>query len=115
MSLQPPYSPAIRAGDLCFVSCQLGIDLGGESVESFELEFRQMIANLSRALEGEGLGLEHLVKTTVFLQEIEDYGVMNDLYGEIIPAPYPSRSVIAVVGLPRGARIGIEAVAHGGA
>jgi len=107
-----PYSQVVRAGDLLFVAGQPGIDPGTGSVPdgSFEAEARIAFENLGRVLGAAGSGLGRVVKTTVFLAAADDFAVMNGLYAEFFPDSPPVRST-PIVGLPRGLRISIEAIA----
>jgi 2-iminobutanoate/2-iminopropanoate deaminase len=109
-----PYTPIVRAGDWLVVSGQVGIS-GGELVRGgMEAELRQALANLQTLLEGEGASLADVVKTTVFLRHIDDYGPMNDVYVEVFGDHRPARSAVAVAGLPLGAMVEVEAWAHVG-
>lgn len=114
MNTAVPYSPAFRAGDFVFISGQIGIDANGELADGFDAQFRQAIANLRAILEDNGLGPEHIAKTTVFLTDFSDYPIMNDIYGEVMYAPYPARAALGVLELPRGASVEIEAIAYAG-
>jgi 2-iminobutanoate/2-iminopropanoate deaminase len=107
-----PYSHAVRAGDLLFVSGQPGIDpdTGEVPAGGFEAEARQAFANLRRVLEAAGASLDRVVKTTVFLVSAEDFPALNALFGEFFPTAPPTRAT-PIVGLPRQLRISIEAVA----
>lgn len=107
-----PYSQAVRAGDLVFVSGQPGLDpSSGEVPEGgFEAEATMALRNLRQVLEAAGLGLDRIVKTTVFLTSVDDFVTMNRLYGEAFPVAPPTRAT-PVVALPRGLRISIEAIA----
>lgn len=112
-----PYSQAIRAGDLVFTAGQLGIDpvtgsLVGEDVAA---QAERALLNLGAILEAAGSGLDRLVKVTVFLAEIGDWPAVNEVYGRLVPQPFPARSAFAVKALPLGARVEIEAVAVAGA
>lgn len=108
-----PYSQAIRAGGLVFTAGQLGIDpssgaLVGDDVTA---QARQALRNLAAILDAAGSGLDHAVKTTVFLADIGDWPAVNEVYAEVVPEPFPARSAFAVKDLPRGAKVEIEAVA----
>jgi 2-iminobutanoate/2-iminopropanoate deaminase len=107
-----PYSQVVRAGDLLFVSGQPGIDPATGSVPDggFGAEARMAFENLGRVLDAAGSGLGRVVKTTVFLASPDDFPTMNALYGEFFPDSPPVRST-PIVGLPRGLRISIEAIA----
>ena len=108
-----PYSPAVRAGELLFVAGQVGLDPATGSVPdgSFEAEARQAFLNLRTIVEAAGAGLERVVKTTVFLGSAEDFATMNRLFAEFFPSAPPVRST-PIVGLPRGFRFAIDAVAY---
>jgi len=107
-----PYSQAIRAGEFVFVSGQLGLkpddeSIGGGIVEQTEQIFR----NLRAILEEAGSGLDSLVKTTVFLIDLDDFGAMNEVYASHVGSSPPARATVQVAALPSGARIEIEAIA----
>ena len=103
-----PYRPIVRAGELLICSGQLGIR-DGSLLGGLDSQFRQAVANLSALLEGEGASLADVVKTTVFLADIEDYVAMNKAYLDCFAAPLPARSAFAVAALPRAALVEIEA------
>lgn len=107
-----PYSPVVRAGDLLFVSGQVGVVDGKIAPGGVSAETRQALANLASVLEGEGASLADVVKTTVFLRHMRDFGLMNDVYAEVMGENRPARSTVAVVELPAVALVEIEAVAH---
>ena len=108
-----PYSLGIRAGHFVFCSGQLGLDPAtGNLVEGgVEAETRQALTNLSAILQGAGSGLENVVKTTVFLRDINDFVRMNTVYAEFFKSDPPARSAFQVAALPRSAAVEIEAVA----
>ena len=108
-----PYSQAIRTGDLVFTAGQLGIDSStGELVgPDIASQAEAALGNLASILEAAGSGLDGLVKVTVFLADIGEWPAVNEVYGRIVPEPYPARSAFAVKDLPKGARVEIEAVA----
>ena len=108
-----PYSQAIRAGDLVFTAGQLGLDpVSGEFAgPDVGAQTDQALRNLGAILEAAGTGLDRLVKVTVFLADIAEWPTVNEVYGRLVPEPFPARSAFAVRDLPRGARIEIEAVA----
>lgn len=112
-----PYSQAIRAGDLVFTAGQLGIDPATGSLvgEDVAAQAERALQNLGAILEAGGSGLDRLVKVTVFLAEIGDWPAVNEVYGRLVPQPFPARSAFAVRALPLGARVEIEAVAVAGA
>jgi 2-iminobutanoate/2-iminopropanoate deaminase len=108
-----PYSQAIRAGDLVFVSGQLALrpdhaEIVGDSIEE---QTEQVIANLRAILEAAGSGLDRLVKTTVYLADLGDFAGMNEVYARHVGEVPPARATIEVSALPSGAKVEIEAVA----
>ena len=109
-----PYSQAIAAGAYIFASGQIGLDpltgeLAGPSVEE---QTRQVMANLAAVLAAAGSVFADVVKTTIFLVDMNDFAAVNAVYGESFEgAPPPARSTVAVAGLPRGARVEIDAIA----
>lgn len=109
-----PYNQAIRVGDLVFVAGQLGVSLEtGELAGSSAAEqTEQVMRNLAAILEAAGSSLDRLVKTTVFLVDLADFAAMNDVYARHVGDRPPARSTVEVAGLPTGARVEIEAVAH---
>lgn len=108
-----PYSPAIRVGNLLFISGQIPIDpatgalVGGDITAQTE----RVMRNLAALLEAAGLGFEHVVRTTVFLADIGEFGAMNECYARFVSDPPPARSTVQVARLPRDARIEIDAIA----
>ncbi len=108
-----PYSQAIRIDSLVYTAGQVGIDPAtGELVPgAVEEQTRQVLNNLSNMLQAAGSGLEHVVKTTVFLKDMNDFAKMNAIYAEFLGQNPPARSTVAVAGLPKGALVEIEAVA----
>jgi 2-iminobutanoate/2-iminopropanoate deaminase len=108
-----PYSQAIRAGDLVFVSGQLALRPGDKELSggSIAEQTEQVFANLRAILEQAGSGLDRLVKTTVFLQDLGDFAGMNEVYAKHVGDEPPARSTVEVAKLPSGALVEIEAVA----
>jgi 2-iminobutanoate/2-iminopropanoate deaminase len=107
------YSQAIRAGELVFTAGQLGVDpaTGEFAAPDVAGQAERALANIAAILEAAGSGLDRLVKVTVFLADIGDWPALNEVYGRVVPEPYPARSAFAVRDLPKGARVEIEAVA----
>ena len=108
-----PYSQGIQADDLVFTAGQLGIvpgtkEFAGPDIES---QTRQALENLKAVLEAGSSCLKHVVKTTVFLQDIGEFSRMNTVYAEFFPEDPPARSAVQVAALPLGGRVEIEAVA----
>jgi 2-iminobutanoate/2-iminopropanoate deaminase len=112
-----PYSLGVRVGEMVFSAGQIGIDpQSGEVVSGgIEAETRQALLNLQAVLEAAGASLENVVKTTVFLRDINEFGRMNDVYAEFFTAKPPARSAVQVAALPRGVAVEIEAIAVLGA
>jgi 2-iminobutanoate/2-iminopropanoate deaminase len=108
-----PYSQAIRAGDLVFVSGQLALRPGEKQLTGGSIgeQTEQVFANLRAILEQAGSSLDRLVKTTVFLQSLDDFAGMNEVYARHVGEQPPARSTVEVAKLPSGALIEIEAVA----
>jgi 2-iminobutanoate/2-iminopropanoate deaminase len=108
-----PYSVGMKAGHLVFCSGQVGMDQAtGNLVEGgVEAETRQALVNLSNILAAAGSSLERVVKTTVFLRDMNDFARMNAVYAEFFPVDPPARSTFQVAALPRAAAVEIEAVA----
>ena len=108
-----PYNQAIRVGDLVFVAGQLGLKPGDKTVEGDITEqTEQVMRNLTAILDAAGSSLDRLVKTTVFLQRLDDFAAMNEVYARHVGDRPPARSTVEVAGLPSGALVEIEAVAH---
>jgi 2-iminobutanoate/2-iminopropanoate deaminase len=108
-----PYSQAIRCGELVFVSGQLGLKPGSSELGgSIENQTEQVFANLRAILEAAGSGLDRLVKTTVYLIDLGDFAGMNEVYARHVGESPPARATVEVAGLPSGARLEIEAIAH---
>jgi len=108
-----PYSQGIRVGNMVFTSGQLPVDPStGEFAEGgIEAQTRQSLTNVQAVLEAAGLTMSNVVKTTVFLSDMNDFAAMNGVYAEFFSEPYPARSAVAVKTLPKGAMVEIEAVA----
>lgn len=109
-----PYSQAIDSGaGLVFVSGQLPIDpaTGAFPEGGVKEQTRQSLLNAGAILAAAGLSLENVVKTTVFLADMADFGAMNEVYASFFSAPYPARSAFAVKTLPKGALVEIECIA----
>ena len=107
-----PYSQAIAAGGFVFVSGQLGLKPGDSAITGGIAEqTEQVFANLRAILEEAGTGLDRLVKTTVFLQRLDDFQAMNEVYATHVGEHPPARATVEVAKLPSGALVEIEAVA----
>ena len=107
-----PYSQAIAAGGFVFVSGQLGLKPGDTEISGgIEEQTEQVFANLKAILEEAGSSLDQLVKTTVFLQNLNDFAGMNEVYAKHVGSTPPARSTVEVAKLPSGALVEIEAIA----
>ena len=108
-----PYSQAIRTENLVFTAGQVGLDPATMLIVEggIEVQTRQVLTNLKHVLEAADSGLNYVVKTTVFLQSMDDFAKMNAVYSEFFPENPPARSTVAVVALPKGALVEIECVA----
>jgi len=108
-----PYSIGVSVGHLVYTSGQLGIDVAtGSLVEGgIEAQTRQALEHLKSVLEAAGTGLDRVIKTTVFLKDIAEFGAMNAVYAEYFTSEQPARSAFQVAALPKGAAVEIEAVA----
>jgi 2-iminobutanoate/2-iminopropanoate deaminase len=108
-----PYSQAILTDELIFTAGQVGLD--PETMEIVEggidAQTRQVLTNLKHVLESADSGMKFVVKTTVFLQNMDDFAAMNGVYAEFFPENPPARSTVAVAALPKGALVEIECVA----
>ena len=106
------FSPAIVTGDLVFTSGQIGIDPKTQQMaEGIEAQLEQVFRNLTAVLEASGSSIDHVVKATLFLADMNDYNKMNELYRAKFKGDPPARSTVQVARLPRDARIEIEVVA----
>ena len=109
-----PYSQGVRVGDFVFTAGQLGIvpGTGGFAGPDIKSQTRRALENLEAVLEASGSCLEHVVKVTVFLQDIEEFSLMNEVYAEFFSKDPPARSAVQVAALPLGGQVEIEAVAE---
>ena len=107
-----PYSPALRAGNLLFLSGQIPIDPAtGALVEGgIAAQTEQVMRNIGALLDAAGAGFAHVVRTTVFLADMNEFGAMNECYGKFVTDPPPARSTVQVARLPRDARVEIDAI-----
>jgi 2-iminobutanoate/2-iminopropanoate deaminase len=108
-----PYSQAVQVGDLIYTAGQLGIVPGTKEFAGLDIESqtRQALENVKAVLKAGGACMNHVVKTTVFLQDIGEFSRMNAVYAEFFPENPPARSAVQVAALPLGGRVEIEAVA----
>jgi len=107
-----PYSQAIKIDQLVFTSGQLGlVPDTGELPDGVETQTRQALANLAAVLAAAGSGMDRIVKTTIFLANMADFGTVNGIYAEAFDVAPPARSTVEVAALPLGGLVEIEAVA----
>jgi 2-iminobutanoate/2-iminopropanoate deaminase len=108
-----PYSVAVKAGDFIFTAGQLGLDpeTGEFAPGGIEGETRQALENVKNILETAGTSLENVVKTTVFLRDMNDFGAMNSIYAEFFTKDFPARSAVQAARLPKDGAVEIEVVA----
>lgn len=108
------YSQAIRAGDFMFVSAQLPLDpTTGTLVRSgIRAQTRRTLENVRAVMEGAGGTLAHVIRTTLFVKNLDDFGQINDVYAEFFPGDKPARSTVEVTRLPKDAALAMDAVAY---
>ena len=108
-----PYSQAVAANGIIFVSGQLPIDpaTGAFAGDDIASQTRQSLTNIQEILKSRGLSMDHVVKTTVLLKDIGDFAAMNEVYAEFFTGDCPARAAFQAAALPRDARVEIEAVA----
>ena len=108
-----PYSQAIRVGNLVYTAGQIGLDpSSGTLQEGIEAQTHQVLSNLRAVLEAAGASLSTVVKTTIYLLDMADFALVNQIYGAYVSDAPPARSTVAVASLPLGALVEIEAVAY---
>ena len=108
-----PYSPVIRAGNLLFISGQIPFNAETGQIVTGDIAAQtdQVMRNIGALLKAAGAGFEHVVRTTVFLMDMDDFAAMNDSYAKFLTDPPPARSTVQVARLPRDARIEIDVIA----
>jgi 2-iminobutanoate/2-iminopropanoate deaminase len=108
-----PYSPAIRAGHLLFLSGQVPLDPGTGNLVSGDVraQTQRVMENIGALLKAGGLTYADVVRTTVFLADMNDFAAVNEVYGTYFHAPAPARATVQVARLPRDARVEIDAIA----
>jgi 2-iminobutanoate/2-iminopropanoate deaminase len=109
-----PFSAAVRAGDLLFLSGQVALDPATGKLVPGDIgaQTEQIFANISAVLEAAGKSFDDVMKTTVYLADMKDFGAMNTVYARYFQTPYPARTTIEAAGLPLGAAVEIEVVAR---
>jgi 2-iminobutanoate/2-iminopropanoate deaminase len=108
-----PYSPAIRAGNLVFVSGQVAMDPATGTIVDGDIRAQtdRVMRNIGVLLNAAGGGFQHVVRTTVFLADLNDFAAMNEVYGRFVADPPPARATVQVSRLPRDVRVEIDAIA----
>ncbi|MBH0257841.1 RidA family protein [Helicobacter pylori] len=108
-----PYSQAIATNDLVFVSGQLGIDATTGEFKGTDIHSQttQSMENIKTILKEANLGMDSVVKTTILLKSLDDFAVVNEIYGSYFTEPYPARATFQVAKLPKDALVEIEAIA----
>ncbi len=108
-----PYSQAIATNDLVFISGQLGIDASTGEFKGTDIHSQttQSMENIKAILKEAGLGMDSVVKTTILLKSLDDFAVVNEIYGSYFKEPYPARATFQVAKLPKDALVEIEAIA----
>jgi reactive intermediate/imine deaminase len=106
------YSQAVRVGDTVYLSGQIPLDPASMEIagESIDVQIRQVIENLAAVAEASGGSLADIVKLTVYLTDLSNFGAVNEIMAEYFKAPYPARAAVGIAALPRGAAVEIEAV-----
>jgi 2-iminobutanoate/2-iminopropanoate deaminase len=109
-----PYSPGIRVGNMIFISGQLPIDMATKKLAGTDIisQTRQTLKNIQNLVEATGASLGHLVKTTVYLKNLEDFKGMNEVFREFFPLDPPARACVEVARLPYNSLVEIEAIAY---
>lgn len=108
-----PYSQAVVQNNIVFTSGQIPVNpITGEIPEGIEAQANQVFTNIRNLLEASGTSITKTVKTTVFIQNIDDFAKVNEIYGEYFAEPYPARSCVEVSRLPKGVLIEVEAIAE---
>ena len=109
-----PFSAAVRAGDLLFLSGQVALDPATSKLIAGDIgaQTEQIFANISAVLEAAGKSFDDVMKTTVYLADMKDFGAMNTVYARYFQTPYPARTTIQVAALPLSAAVEIEVVAR---
>lgn len=108
-----PYSPAVRAGNLLFISGQVPVDPATGTVVGVDItaQTEQVMRNIGALLKAAGVGFEHVVRTTVFLADLNEFAEMNKCYAGFVTDPPPARATVQVARLPRDVRVEIDAIA----
>ena len=107
-----PYSQALDTGNMLFISGQIPIDPAtGTMPETVEEQAKQVLTNITNILAEAGLTMANVVKTSVFLSDLNDFAKVNEVYASFFAEPYPARSCVQVAAIPKGAKVAIETIA----
>ncbi len=108
-----PYSQAVQAGDLLFVSGQIAIDPASNELISGDVkaEADRVMKNLQAILKASGYNFEHIIKTSIFLRDMADFATVNEVYGSYFSGNFPARETVAVLGLPKNVNVEISVIA----
>ena len=107
-----PYSQGLTAGNMTFISGQIPVDPAtGTMADTIEEQATQALTNLKNVLAAAGLTTANVIKTVIFLADLNDFAVVNGIYESFFTAPFPARSCVQVAGIPKGAKIEIECIA----
>ena len=108
-----PYSQAIQAGNTIYISGQIPVDPATGNIDAADIagQTKQSLENIKAILEAAGIGMSSVVKTTVLLADINDFGAMNEVYKTYFAEPFPARAAFQAANLPKNAKIEIEAIA----
>ena len=108
-----PYSQAIEFGNLIFTSGQIALDINGSIVsDDIKHQTKKVISNLKSILEENGASLDNVVKTTVFMKDMNDFTAMNEVYSDFFQTSMPARSTVQVAKLPKDVKVAIEVIAY---
>lgn len=107
-----PYSQALDTGNMLFISGQIPIDPAtGVMADTVEEQAKQVLTNIKNILDEAGLSMNNVVKTSVFLADLNDFAKVNEVYASFFAEPYPARSCVQVAAIPKGAKVEIETIA----
>ena len=108
-----PYSQAIQAGNTIYISGQIPVDPATGNIDAADIagQTKQSLENIKAILEAAGIGMSSVVKTTVLLADINDFGAMNEVYKTYFAEPFPARAAFQAANLPKAAKVEIEAIA----
>lgn len=108
-----PYSQAVKAGNTYYLSGQIAIDpaSGEMNMANLEVETHQVMKNIAAILTDQGLDFSHIIKTSIFLQNMSDFAEVNKIYGSYFSSDFPARETVEVAGLPKGVNVEISVIA----